>query len=283
MTWPRSSRMCSSDLSWRNCNISDWMLLTWFLYCRSPKGEGGILFYLCPTVRPSKIFFVALFSVTVDGRDLIFGHKFHIGTPYRGKHFWTHQIPTSCLPTLLIFIHIEHICSFFITFFSATIEQESDIGSQASYRYAILWEVVLDPSDSYFLFADLVGFYTHWAYMHIFRHIFLINYWWQKSDIWSQASYRYPISWKAFLDPSDSYFLFADFVDFYTHWTYMLIFHHIFLSNYWWQKSDIWSQASYRYPISWEAFLDPSDSYFLFGEERWYHKWALAHSSSCFI
>jgi hypothetical protein len=61
----------------------------------------------------------------------------------------------------LIFIHIEHICSFIITFFSATIEQESDIGSQASYRYAILWEVVLDPSDSYFLFADLVGFYTH--------------------------------------------------------------------------------------------------------------------------
>jgi hypothetical protein len=38
---------------------------------------------------------------------------YHIGTPYRGKRFWTHQIPTSCLPTLLIFIHIEHICSFF--------------------------------------------------------------------------------------------------------------------------------------------------------------------------
>jgi hypothetical protein len=87
---------------------------------------------------------------------------------------------------------------------------------------------------------------------------------------WSQASYRYTILWVAFLDPSDSYFLFADFVDFYTHWTYMLIFRHIFLSNYWWQKSDIWSQASYRYPISWEAFLDPSDSYYwhyeLFGK-----------------
>jgi hypothetical protein len=55
----------------------------------------------------------------------------------------------------------------------------------------------------------------HWTYMHIFRHIFLSNYWWQKSDIWSQASYRYPISWEAFLDPSDSYFLFAYFVDFY--------------------------------------------------------------------
>jgi hypothetical protein len=60
---------------------------------------------------------------------------------------------------------------------------------------------------------------------------------------------------------------FADFVDFYTHWTYMLIFRRIFLSNYWWQESDIWSQASYRYPILWEAFLDPSDSYFLFAEE----------------
>ena len=77
----------------------------------------------------------------------------------------------------------------------------------------------------------------------IFRRIFLCNCWWQKSDIWSQD---------------------------------------IFLSNYWWQKSDIWSQASYRYPISWEAFLDPSDSYFLFAEERGYHRWALAHSSSCF-
>jgi hypothetical protein len=115
----------------------------------------------------------------------------------------------------------------------------------------------------------------------IFHHIFLSNCWWQKSDIWSQTSYRYTILWVAFLDPSDSYFLFADLVGFYTHWTYMHIFRHIFLSNYWWQRSDIWSQASYRYPISWEAFFDLSDSYFLFVEEQGYHKWALAHSSSC--
>jgi hypothetical protein len=27
-----------------------------------------------------------------------------------------------------------------------------------------------------------------------------------------------------------------------------------------------------RYPILWEAFFDPSDSYFLFAEERGYHK-----------
>ena len=63
----------------------------------------------------------------------------------------------------------------------------------------------------------------------------------------------------------------------------MLIFRRIFLNNYWWQESDIWSQASYRYPILWEAFLDPSDSYFLFAEERGYHTWALAHSSSCLV
>jgi hypothetical protein len=54
-------------------------------------------------------------------------------------------------------------------------------------------------------------------------------------------------------------------------------------SNYWWQKFDIWSQASYRYPISWEAFFDPSDSYILFAEDRGYHRWALAHSSSCLL
>jgi hypothetical protein len=169
-------------------------------------------------------FFVAFFSATIDGRNLIFGHKLHIGTPYCGKHFWTHQIP---------------VCRF-----------------------------------CWFLYT----FNIH-LYMHIFHHIFLSNYWWQESDIWSQASYRYAILWEAFLDPSDSYFLFADLVGFYTHWTYMHIFSHTFLSNYWWQRSDIWSQASYRYPISWKA----SDSYFLFAEERGYHKWALAHSSSCWF
>jgi hypothetical protein len=116
----------------------------------------------------------------------------------------------------------------------------------------------------------------------IFCRIFLSNCWWQKSDIWSQASYRYTILWIAILDPSDSYFLFADLVGFYTHWTYMHIFRHIFLRNYWWQRSDIWSQASYRYPILWEEFLDPSDSYFQFAEERGYHRWALAHSSYCY-
>jgi hypothetical protein len=34
------------------------------------------------------------------------------------------------------------------------------------------------------------------------------------------------------------------------------IFRRIFHSNCWWQKSDIWSQASYRYTILWVAFLE---------------------------
>ena len=93
------------------------------------KGRGYTVLPLsvCPSVlpsfRPSKIFVVAFFSVTaVDGRNLIFGHKHHICIPYCGQRFWTRQIPTSCLPTQLVFIHIEHICTFFVTIFSATID-----------------------------------------------------------------------------------------------------------------------------------------------------------------
>ena len=97
-----------------------WSKKMTFNYTPAPRWGRGV--YCFTSVRLSKIFFVAFFSVTVDGRNLIFGHKLHIGTPYCGKRFWTGQIPISCLPTLLIFIHIEHICSFFVAFFSATID-----------------------------------------------------------------------------------------------------------------------------------------------------------------
>jgi hypothetical protein len=114
-----------------------------FLFIIPTEGEGGILFYLCPTIcgtdmklvnkyqicvinsywekcdekcaymfnvykiqlswqtgsrhggrggytvlplsfRPSKIFFVAFFSATINGRNLIFDPKLHIGMPYCG-------------------------------------------------------------------------------------------------------------------------------------------------------------------------------------------------------
>ena len=106
------------------------------------------------------------FSANIDDRNLIFGHKLHIGTPYRVKRFWTHQIPTSCLPTLLIFIHIEHtfcICPFLVTFFSATIDGRKLIFGHKLYiqkcRYPISWEAFFDPSDSYFLFAEERGYH----------------------------------------------------------------------------------------------------------------------------
>ena len=91
----------------------------------------------------------------------------------------------------------------------------------------------------------------------IFRCIYLSNCWRQKSDIWSQVSYRYTILWEVFLDPSDSYFLFADCWFLYTFniHLYMHIFRHIFLSNYWWLRTDIWSHASYMYPYRRKRFL----------------------------
>ena len=87
-----------------------------------PEGGGGYTVLPLSVLPSVQDIFVAFFSVTVDGRNRIFGHKRHIGIPYRGQRFWTRQIPTSCLPTQLIFIHIEHICSFFVAFFSATID-----------------------------------------------------------------------------------------------------------------------------------------------------------------
>ena len=76
-----------------------------------------------PSVRPSKIFFVAFFSATIDGRNLIFL-------------------------------------------------------SQVSYRYPISWEAFLDLSDSYFLFADLVGFvYTLNIYAHLSQQLLMAEIW----------------------------------------------------------------------------------------------------------
>jgi hypothetical protein len=37
------------------------------------------------------------------------------------------------------------------------------------------------PSKIFFVAFFLVGFYTHWTYMHIFCHLFLSNYWWQSA------------------------------------------------------------------------------------------------------
>ena len=107
-------------------STSDKFGVIYILYFYTPAPRRGRGYTVLPlSVCPSKIFFFAFFSVTVNGRYLIFGHKHHIGIPYCGQRFWTHQIPTSCLLTQLVFIHIEHICTFFVTFFSATIDDRN--------------------------------------------------------------------------------------------------------------------------------------------------------------
>jgi hypothetical protein len=72
-------------------------------------------FCICPVL-------VAFFSATIDGRNLIFGHKLHIGTPYCGKRFLTCQIPTSCLPksggiNFILFILIHNFYLFILFLF----------------------------------------------------------------------------------------------------------------------------------------------------------------------
>ena len=50
----------------------------------TPSLRRGSGVYCFTSFRPSKIFFVTFFSLTVDGRNLIFGHKHHIGIPCCG-------------------------------------------------------------------------------------------------------------------------------------------------------------------------------------------------------
>jgi hypothetical protein len=57
--------------------------ITHYLYSRKIFTKV-IFIYSFTSVRPSKILFVTFFSVTVDGWNLIFGHKCHISILYCG-------------------------------------------------------------------------------------------------------------------------------------------------------------------------------------------------------
>jgi hypothetical protein len=103
---------------------------------------------------------------------------------------------------------------------------------------------------------------THWTCMHIFRHIFLSNYWWQRSDIWSQASYRYPISWEVnLMGPKTLPTIWGTYMKLVTKYQISAI-------KSCWEKCD--EKCAYMFNVHKK-----------FAEERGYHKWALAHSSTC--
>jgi hypothetical protein len=103
--------------------------------------------------------------------------------------------------------------------------------------------------------------------MLIFRHIFLSIYWWQRSDIWSQASYRYSKLLRKM-------------------WRNMCIYN-FFLNVYKNQQS---RQTGSRNPIGsktlptiWGTYMKIVTKYQISAINMWgYHKWALAHSSSCY-
>jgi hypothetical protein len=65
-------------------------------YSPPPSRSGGII---RSKIGSKCVDLILIRLATIDGRNLIFGHKLHICMPYRGKRFWNHQIPTSCLPT----------------------------------------------------------------------------------------------------------------------------------------------------------------------------------------
>jgi hypothetical protein len=85
-------------------------------YFRTNKMNCELMFtYDTPALRQTGS--VTIFSATIDGRNLIFGHKLHVRTPYRGKRFWTHQIPTSCC-RLCWFLYTLNIYAHFSSHFS---------------------------------------------------------------------------------------------------------------------------------------------------------------------
>ena len=108
-------------------------------------------------------------------------------------------------------------------FFSLIYFQEIKTKKTHSVTHHSIFEFIMCILHTMYPIFTSQGLRSAWLakmYIHCtLTCIFLSHYRWQKSDIWSQASHtcRYPISWEVFLDPSDSYFLFADFVDFYTH------------------------------------------------------------------
>jgi hypothetical protein len=87
------SDTCGKDFYWsptRRSLVGDQKSFPWLYEIFIPPllEEGGgytvLPLSVCLSFHPSKIFFGTFFSATVGSRNLIFGHKRHIGIPYCG-------------------------------------------------------------------------------------------------------------------------------------------------------------------------------------------------------
>jgi hypothetical protein len=129
LQWAFSFKICKRDLEHAWCVaiaklVPHYGPLSYFLIFREHTTSTLVFYYLSKIMKIKSysftltwisryqilfwyltIFFIAFFSAIIDGRNLIFGHKLHIGTPYRGKRFWTRHIPTSCTYIYLTCMH----------------------------------------------------------------------------------------------------------------------------------------------------------------------------------
>jgi hypothetical protein len=100
---------------------------------------------------------MSFFSATIDGRNLIYGHKLHIGIPYRGKRFWTHQTPPSCLPTLLIlkidFKRNKMNCELMLTYDTPALRQSGSRNLTGPKTLPTIWGTYITIDARYLIFG----------------------------------------------------------------------------------------------------------------------------------
>jgi hypothetical protein len=133
-----------------------------------PEGGGGYTVFPL-SFRPS----FALFSVTVDGRNLM-------------KLVTKYQIPVinSCLEKCN-----EKWAYMFNVYKNQQSRQTGSRNLMGPKTLPTIWYTYEDTVLPLSVLSSV---------QDIFRRTFLSNYWRQESDIWSQASYRYTILWVAF-------------------------------------------------------------------------------------
>jgi hypothetical protein len=182
----------SSHFSQQLLMTQIWYLVTSFIsvphIVGSAFGPIRFIFLVCRlcwflyTLNIYAHFIVAFFSANIDGRNLIFGHKLHIGTLFCGSIFWPVRflLPVCRLSWLLYTFNIyAHFSSHFSQQLLMTgiwylvtsfISVPHIVGS-------VFWTHQIHTSC-----LPTVDFYTHWTYMlilssHFSQQIMMAEIW----------------------------------------------------------------------------------------------------------